>query len=489
MVASSSRPLLVIANWRDGRHPDAGGAEVVCERLAKKFVERGFDVVLLTSAVTGASRKELIDGYRTIRRGNRFTVYPWALLWMALHRSQIHGVIDSQNGIPFFSPLALPPKTPALMLLHHIHQDQFGIYFSPFMARVGRFLEHHGSRLVYRKRSIVAISPSTRAGARRRLGLKGDIVVIPPGSDSVVAPLPSRRARPGDPRIVCVGRLVVHKCTSSIVEAVPSLLREFPRLELHLVGDGPERPPLQALVESLGLGKHVVVHGAVSAPERDRLMRTAWISVNASVGEGWGLSVVEANALGIPVLAYRRPGLRDSIRHGETGWLIDEEQPLGPAIAEALRQVSSDAGAETMATRAREWAARFTWDEMANQVLALLRAEEGRLAQSAHDRRTNTDLATVARIPVDLLQDGVVPRFRGNDKSLMSDGDLTVLLRSADTETARIALRRAGLSDSVIADERVAISVAQQVDLVSPTTSSSAEVATSALERQDPLAG
>ena len=94
-----------------------------------------------------------------------------------------------------------------------------------------------------------------------------------------------------------------------------------------------------------------------------------------------------------------------------------------------------------MAKRTRQWASQFTWDDMADQMLSMLRAEAGRLTQSPNNRRTITDLATVVRVPVDLLPDGEVPGFRGTDKCVLSPGELVVLLRNTDTETARVALR------------------------------------------------
>ena len=478
-----------MTNWRDCKHPEAGGAELVCERLARGLVERGHDVVLLTSAVAGERRKEQVDGYWIVRRGGRFTVYPWVLAWMLVYRKYIRGVIDSQNGIPFFTPLVVKRRTPVLMLLHHVHQDQFPLYFPPVVSKIGQWLERVGSSLVYRDRSIIAISPSTRKGIRRRLGLKGDIVVIPPGSDSVVSSLPGIRGRSSTPRIVCVARLVAHKSVASIVRAVPAVLSEFPDLELHLVGDGPERAALESLVTDLDLQNHLVIHGAVSSAERDQLMRTAWLSVNATEGEGWGLSVIEANLLGVPVLAYRRPGMRDSIRDGETGWLIEEDQDLGKEIAWALRQMSDEAAAAAMAKRTRQWASQFTWDDMADQVVSMLRAEGGRLAHAPNNRRTITDLATVVRVPVDLLPNGDVPGFRSTDKRVLSPGELVVLLRNTDMETARVALRRAGFSPSAIDDGRVQFAVARPIDLVSPAIGTT-PAATEATEQQrDALAG
>ena len=87
--------------------------------------------MLLTSAVDGQASTEERDGFRVIRRGGRFTVYPWSLLWIARHRRSIRAVIDSQNGIPFFTPLAVSKRTPVLLLLHHVHHELFPHYFSP----------------------------------------------------------------------------------------------------------------------------------------------------------------------------------------------------------------------------------------------------------------------------------------------------------------------------------------------------------------------
>lgn len=481
--------LLVITNWRDRKHPDAGGAEEVCERLAQSFANRGFNVVVLVAAVKGEIRSEQVDGYRIIRRGTQFTVYLWVLLWVLLHRRRIGWVVDSQNGIPFFTPLAVRRRTPVLMLLHHVHQDQFSHYLSPLMTRVGQWLEGRGSSLVYRDRSIVTVSPSTRTGARGTLKLKGDIIAVAPGHEVAVAPLPATIGRSDHERIVCVGRLVPHKRTALIVRAMPGLLESFPKLELHLVGDGPERGVLQELVHDLNIRDHVVIHGAVSASKRDELLRTAWMSVNGSEGEGWGLTVIEANSFGVPVLAFRRPGLRNSIRDGDTGWLIDDDEDLSEAVARALHALADGSEADAMRARARQWAAQFTWDEMATQVLALLHSEEGRLAQYPNNRRTTTDLATVARVPLDLLPPGLVPTFRCTDKSVISGDDLVVLLRNTDSDTALSALRRAGIPPAVLAGGEVRTSVATTVDLVSPAVSTSALLVTLGERPEDVLAG
>ena len=71
-------------------------------------------MVILTSAVAGEPRKEQVDGYWIVRRGGRFTVYPWALRGCSCTGGTIRGVIDSQNGIPFFTPLVVRREDPGV---------------------------------------------------------------------------------------------------------------------------------------------------------------------------------------------------------------------------------------------------------------------------------------------------------------------------------------------------------------------------------------
>jgi glycosyltransferase involved in cell wall biosynthesis len=492
-----------MTNWRDGAHPEAGGAEVACEQLARQFVSRGWRVVYLTAAVAGRPSAEDVGGVRIVRRGGRLSVYLWALIWLLRHRDQVSAVVDSQNGVPFFTPLVVRRQTPVVLLLHHVHQDQFGMHFGPGTARVGRWLEGPFTRAVYGRRAIVTVSASTRQQVRLRLALRGDITVAPPGNDVTAAPLsgpvpshpgpshpgpshpgppshpvPSRnghapggqrRARSEPERIVYVGRLVPHKRVHMLVQMMPELLARKPRLELHIVGDGPSRQDLGELVSELGLSSSVKVYGAVPAAERDELMGTAWMSVNTSAAEGWCLSVLEANALGVPVLGLRRPGLSDSIRDGETGWLVDDEAELVAATLRALDELATPGAAEVWAERARAWACRFKWEEMAQRVEVALVAEQGRLAHERDDRRDRSDVATVVHLPRQLVPPLWSQMFRVSDTAMEDGCGLVVMLRGTDTAAARTALLRSGLPALVADDPSVRYSVARPADHVALT--------------------
>jgi glycosyltransferase involved in cell wall biosynthesis len=447
------RRHIVICNWRDSAHPRSGGAELYCEEVARQLHAEGHRVTFVTARAKGCRRSEPTDYGRVVRLGGDFTTYVLVLVWLVLHRSDIDGVIDSANGIPYFAPLALKRRTPVALLIHHVHQDQFALYLPAPAALVGRLLEKWVSRWVYGPRPVCVVSPSVRAEVRRRLAFKGPIVIAPNGASIVDG---HSRTRPARPTILTVGRLMAHKRLHLLVEAVPALLREWPDLDVHIVGDGEERRALADHVRALGLEGTVRLHGRLPAGERDRLMRSAWLTVNPSVGEGWGLSVIEAAAEGTPAVAFRVPGLRDSVRHGITGWLVDHDADLAPGIAEALRAVSDEAVAQQFAERCRAWAASFSWKATALRLHAVLESETDRLGGRLDDRRGHSDVATVVAIPRRLFRPEAVGRLRRHDQVRIRNDEVQLLLDGADEHDVATVLHRLGVRDGAASDIRLA---------------------------------
>ncbi|MDT0451074.1 glycosyltransferase [Streptomyces hesseae] len=457
---------VVVCNWRDSRHPQAGGAELYCEEVARQLHDSGVRVTYLTSRPQGAARREDTGFGTVVRGGGRFTVYVFVLLWLLRHRRSVAAVIDSQNGIPFFTPLVLRRRTPVVLLIHHVHQGQFALWFPRPVAGFGRWLEGRGSGLVYGRRAVCAVSPSTRAEIRRRLAVRGPVHFAPAGLDTAPPAIGPRHRAPA-PRIVCVGRLVTQKRVDRLVHAMPALRRELPGAELHIVGDGEAREELASLVDELGVGHCVVLHGRVPQEERDALVDSAWITATTSLAEGWGLSVMEAAAAGVPALAYDVPGLRDTVRHDVTGWLLGPDDDLASGLAKALRTVEAPRDAARWEAECRAWATRFSWTATTAHLLAALTAEDGRLRGTgrgkAAERRTVTDACTLVSAPAEVLERADLAALRTTDLIDLTGPRPGLLLLGADERDAEAVLARIGVDT---ADTRVAIRLARHYDIL-----------------------
>ena len=366
---------VAIVNWRDPWHPSAGGAERYAWEIARRFASSGTRVHYVTCRARGQERTGRVEDVEFVRLGGRFTVYPLVLLWMLAHRlrrkTSFDAVIDCQNGIPFFTPWVLPRRVPVFCVVHHVHEEQFGLYFPGWLAWVGRQLEGPVSRWTYRRHAFVVVSPSTMRAVRERLGWTGPVHHVPNGSD-VAEPTGVVSEPAGDPDLVCVARLVPHKRPGLLLDLAERLAESRPGLRLHIVGDGPEAPALQAEIGARGLDGVVIAHGHVSEEVKAALVARADLHLNTSQGEGWGLSVIEAAALGVPTVAHDVAGLRDAVRDGVTGWLVPPGEDQVDAVERALKELSDPVRRAEVATACRAWAATFDWARTADRMRALV---------------------------------------------------------------------------------------------------------------------
>jgi glycosyltransferase involved in cell wall biosynthesis len=365
---------VVVTNWRDLDHPLAGGAEIYAWQLARGLREAGAEVHFLTARAEGQAADDLRDGIEVHRRGGTLGFYVRTLLWLLKNRRRLDAVIDPACGLPTFSPLVLRRRTPVLLVVHHVHQAQFGVHFPAPVAAFGRWLERVAMQRVYRRRTTVAVSESTRAEMRDQLGWTGDIAILENGADlpSYDAPLAADKDHD---RVVVLGRLVAHKRVDLALEALARVTQDDRlhgrRLHLDVVGHGPEAGRLEARAAELGVAGQVTFHGYVPAEQKEALLARAVVHVCASDAEGWGQAVIDAAGWGVPTVARDVPGLRDSIRHGESGWLVpdsDDPRLLVERIADALAGVLVAAGDPderiVRADACLAWARKFDWSQM-----------------------------------------------------------------------------------------------------------------------------
>jgi len=200
-------------------------------------------------------------------------------------------------------------------------------------ARVYESLERLAARWC---RRILAVSEyERRVGLRCRIGVADQYRVIPNGVDLERFSAPPAPVRG---RVLMVGRLAAPKRPDVAVHAVAALCSRFPELELHLVGDGPERPRVEALVAGLGLSRRVRLLG--TRHDVPALLAEAECLIVTSDYEACPLSVLEGMAAGIPVIAARVGGVPEIVDDGTTGILVEPGRP--DELAAALAHLLSD---------------------------------------------------------------------------------------------------------------------------------------------------
>lgn len=372
-------------NWRDTSNPEGGGSEVYIEEIGRRLVARGHDVTLVCAAFPGAPELDIRHGVRIIRRGSKLSVYREA---RRLLRSGALGnvdvVVDTQNGIPFLAPWA--SSSPVVVLVHHVHREQWPVVYDPIRSRVGWWVESRLAPRVYRGRPYVAVSAAT-ARELAELGVERERIEIVHNGTSG----PQRLERhPSDPtpRILVLGRLVPHKRVEHVLSAAGALRSRFPDLRVAVVGEGWWRPELEASARELGVADMVEFTGHVTEERKYEQIGRAWVLALPSLKEGWGLVVMEAASMGVPTVAYRSAGgVTESILDDETGLLVND------SVADLTRALHAVLSEEPLRQRlsqaAQTHAQEFSWDTSAMRFERVLLAaqDESRREPSSSTRR------------------------------------------------------------------------------------------------------
>jgi len=146
---------------------------------------------------------------------------------------------------------------------------------------------------------------------------------------------------------------------------------EKPNATLTIVGDGDARPELENLAQQLGIHQQTVFTGFVSESRKVELLNLMDVAANPSSKEGWGLTVIEANACQVPVVASDVPGLRDSVQDGKTGFLY-EYGNIEQLAEKLLLVLRDDRLRERLSEEAYQWSLSFDWEVSADKMLGVL---------------------------------------------------------------------------------------------------------------------
>jgi len=348
---------IAFLNWRDSTHPEGGGAEKYAETVCRGLAARGHDVTLLCAHHTDSPTDEVVEGVRVLRQGGRLGVYAASVRRLRrLERAEgaFDVVIDTQNGLPFWA--ALGTRSPVVVLVHHVHREQWPIVFGPITARAGWLIESVVAPRVLGRHQYVAVSQQTKHELGE-LGVPTDrVAVIHNGTDE---PTDLDVPKSEVPSLVVLGRLVPHKRVEHAVQVLARLLAGHPDLHLRVVGDGWWAEHIRTEARRLGVEHRVELLGHVDERAKNVELARAWVHLAPSIKEGWGLSVVEAASHATPTVAYQGSGgLSESIVDGSTGALVADLDDMASTVERLLhdRPLLAALGAA-----AQDHAARFTW--------------------------------------------------------------------------------------------------------------------------------
>jgi glycosyltransferase involved in cell wall biosynthesis len=361
---------ILAVNWLDRDNPQAGGAEVHFFELFRRLVARGHRVTLVTSGFRGAASRVEIAGIDVRRYGGRygFALRGRGAVRRALREGAYDVVVEDINKLPLYTPTL--SRLPVCVIVPHLFgTTAFREASWPVAAIV--WLAELPIPPVYRQAAFHAISESTRDDLVRRGVARERIRVIYPGVDTVALTPDPAVPRAPEPTFLYVGRLKRYKGVDTAVRAIALARERGAALRLEIAGDGDDRGRLAALVRRLGLEGAVRLRGFVSERDKRDLLRRAWAAVLPSAKEGWGISNVEAAACGTPAVAADRPGLRESVRDGETGLLVPHGDAA--ALAAALMRLAREPQlVARLGAAGRRFAEGLSWEAAAVQTEAQL---------------------------------------------------------------------------------------------------------------------
>lgn len=359
---------ILVFNWRDIKHPQAGGAEINIHNLAKNWVLKGHKVTLFCGAYPNCVKNDNEDGIEIIRSGNRYTVYISAFINYLLRFSGKYDiVIDLENGIPFFTPIFC--RKPKVLLIHHIHENVFFKELKFPLNYLAFIIEQKIMPFLYKNTNVMTISESSKEELIKA-GLGGKkIGIVYPAIDQTQYKTSNIKSE--IPLVVHIGRLKKYKSVDVLLHAFSILAKDVPAARLVIAGTGDYAPELKMLAKKLNIDDKVDFRGFISDEEKINLLQKAWVSANPSYKEGWGITVIEANACGTPVVASNVSGLKDSVIDGKTGFLAN----YGNAddFANKIKLLLTDRKLrKDFEKNAIAWAKKFDWKTSADVALKFL---------------------------------------------------------------------------------------------------------------------
>lgn len=365
---------ILALSWRDPKHPLAGGAEQVMHEHMKKWVKAGHSVTLFAARFKSSLETEVIDGIKIVRQGFDYLgVQLFGYLYYRKNYSAIDLIIDQFHGLPFFTPLYA--KKPIIAVIQETAKQVWFLNPLPFplnfiIGSIGFLLEPFFF-IPYKNVRFITGSRSAKEEVYRFGIPKDNISIVPHGV--IVSSLTKKIIKEVIPTITYLGLISKDKGIEQAIEAF-YIISDKGHYKFWIIGKAETKEyskKIEQKIKDLGLDEKITMWGYVNQEKKFELLKRSHLLINPSPREGWGLVNIEANAMGVPVIAYPSQGLIDSVAHLKSGIICKEKTPasLAENVVKALedRQVY-----KRLQEGAIEWSQQFSWEKSCAQSLKII---------------------------------------------------------------------------------------------------------------------
>lgn len=333
-----------------------------------RMVRRGVEVHVLSCGFRGGKDYEVIEGVHVHRVGRRETFnffVPFKVREMEASLS-FDLLIEDLNKLPFYTRFY--SRTPKKMaILHHLFGRTIYEETNP-LAATYVYLQEMAIPRIYRDWPFVVVSESTKGELVRSGVPEENVRVVHNGIDvKFYHPMPKFP----EPTVLYLNRFRRYKRPDLAVEIFAIIKKNLPEVRFLMVGKGPALEGVKRLARRRGVDVEFL--GYVPDGEKAEILARSWVLLNTSSKEGWGLVNMEAFASGTPVVGFRVHGMRDSVKEGYTGFLVDYGDVRG--AASRIMDILTDEGLRIrLSHNARKFAEKFTWERAEEEMWKIVKA-------------------------------------------------------------------------------------------------------------------
>lgn len=375
-------------SWKSITHHDAGGAEIVGHQNAKALVQAGHQVTWVSlhpekwlplfsplNPTGSTSQQTYVDSVRYCYIGNRSLMYTGlfhltvAVNYIFNWRKNFDFIIDEIHGPPLLTPLY--SRKNKLVVIHEVAGE---IWHKTIPKPFSSLMQHLIEPLMFKPyhNAQFLIGAETTKQDLIKVGIpEKNIHYIPYGVE-VPEPCEYNFQKEKTPTLIFLSALRPMKGFDRVYQAYKEIKKQLPSIQLWVVGDDTTEFAhniKQTIQQENQVADSITFYGKVSQQKKFELLQRAHILVHGSYKEGWGLVVIEANAMGTPAVVFDAAGLRNAISHQYNGYLAHDHQDFVHATISLLNNPDLQAA---YSHNAKQWAAQFSWQSATTQFLALL---------------------------------------------------------------------------------------------------------------------